>query len=172
MISSHGNSILHKCPGIFSNLKHLSTIYFLYVFFPCVYKYLPLPAVSTAVGHCADLCHESNKLNWTVQAYTKSWTIQAYILHFLVFSQWSFLLGMVAHAFNPSTRESEADGFLSSRPAWSPKWVPGQPRLYRETLSQKQKQNKKQQIKTKQQQKQWSFLITPNNTFLKYVTPS
>jgi hypothetical protein len=29
--------------------------------------------------------------------------------------------GMVAHAFNPSTREAEAGGFLSSRPAWSTK---------------------------------------------------
>ena len=33
--------------------------------------------------------------------------------------------GMVAHVFNPSTREAEAGGFLSSRPAWSTKWVPG-----------------------------------------------
>jgi hypothetical protein len=30
-------------------------------------------------------------------------------------------LAMVAHAFNPSTREAEAGGFLSSRPAWSTK---------------------------------------------------
>jgi hypothetical protein len=31
--------------------------------------------------------------------------------------------GVVAHAFNPSTREAEAEagGFLSSRPAWSTK---------------------------------------------------
>jgi hypothetical protein len=29
--------------------------------------------------------------------------------------------GMVEHAFNPSTREAEAGGFLSSRPAWSTK---------------------------------------------------
>jgi hypothetical protein len=50
---------------------------------------------------------------------------------------------MVAHAFNPSTQEAEAGGFLSSRPAWSTKGVPGQPGLYRETLSQKTKQNKK-----------------------------
>jgi hypothetical protein len=28
-------------------------------------------------------------------------------------------LGVVAHAFNPSTWEAEAGGFLSSRPAWS-----------------------------------------------------
>jgi hypothetical protein len=30
-------------------------------------------------------------------------------------------LGVVAHAFNPSTLEAEAGGFLSSRPAWSTK---------------------------------------------------
>jgi hypothetical protein len=29
--------------------------------------------------------------------------------------------GMVAHAFNPSTWEAKAGGFLSSRPAWSKK---------------------------------------------------
>jgi hypothetical protein len=28
-------------------------------------------------------------------------------------------LGVVAHAFNPSTGEAESGGFLSSRPAWS-----------------------------------------------------
>jgi hypothetical protein len=30
-----------------------------------------------------------------------------------------FVLDVVAHAFNPSTREAEAGRFLSSRPAWS-----------------------------------------------------
>jgi hypothetical protein len=45
--------------------------------------------------------------------------------------------GVVVHAFSPSTRKAEASGFLSSRPAWSTKWVPGQPGLYRETLSRK-----------------------------------
>jgi hypothetical protein len=29
--------------------------------------------------------------------------------------------GVVVHAFSPSTREAEAGGFLSSRPAWSTK---------------------------------------------------
>jgi hypothetical protein len=41
---------------------------------------------------------------------------------------------------------------LSSRPAWSTKWVPGQPELYRETLSwktkNKQKTNKQTNKKT------------------------
>jgi hypothetical protein len=46
---------------------------------------------------------------------------------------------VVAHSFNPSTWEAEAGRFLSSRPAWSTKWVPGQPGLYRETLSWKTK---------------------------------
>jgi hypothetical protein len=46
---------------------------------------------------------------------------------------------MVAHSFNPSTWEAEAGGFLSLRPVWSTKWVPGQPELYRETLSRKKK---------------------------------
>jgi hypothetical protein len=56
--------------------------------------------------------------------------------------------GMVVYAFNPSSQEAEAVEFLSSRPAWSTEWVPGQPGLHRETLSQKKekkrKENKKQ----------------------------
>jgi hypothetical protein len=52
---------------------------------------------------------------------------------------------VVAHVFNPSTQEAEAGGFLSSRTAWATKWIPGQPGLYRETLSQKtNKQTNKQ----------------------------
>jgi hypothetical protein len=30
-------------------------------------------------------------------------------------------LAVVAHAFNPTTQEAEAGGFLSSRPSWSTK---------------------------------------------------
>ena len=47
-----------------------------------------------------------------------------------------------------STWETETGGFLSLRPAWSTKWVPGQPRLHRETLSRKTKQNKTNKKKT------------------------
>jgi hypothetical protein len=57
--------------------------------------------------------------------------------------------GMVVHAFNSSTREAEAGGFLSSRPAWSTKWAPGQPGLYRETLSQKTKQQQRSRMEGK-----------------------
>ena len=57
------------------------------------------------------------------------------------------VLGVVAHAYNPSTQEAKAGGFLSSRPAWSTESVPGQPGLYRETLSRK---TNKQTNKTKQ----------------------
>jgi hypothetical protein len=59
---------------------------------------------------------------------------------------------------NPSTREAEAGGFLSSRPAWSTKWVPGQPGLHRETLS--PKQNKTKKNKNKQtNKKSWVRIV-------------
>jgi hypothetical protein len=71
--------------------------------------------------------------------------------------------GMVAHAFNPSTWEAEEDGFLRSRPSSSTKWVPGQPGLYRETLSRKQtnKQTKKDSGSRKKQDSKQN----PVNTF-------
>jgi hypothetical protein len=59
--------------------------------------------------------------------------------------------GVVAHTFNPSTREAKAGGFLNSRPAWSTKWVPGQPGLY--SLSQKNKQKNKKKQKKKKKKK-------------------
>jgi major histocompatibility complex class I len=45
--------------------------------------------------------------------------VHAYTLHFISFKIPVVAPGVVAHAFNPSTREAEAGGFLSSRPAWS-----------------------------------------------------
>jgi hypothetical protein len=81
---------------------------------------------------------------------------------------------MLAHAFNPSTWEAEADGFLSSRPPWSIKWAPGQPGLHRETLSQNKQTNKqtnKHHKKTKNNNnnnkkeccKVWKFSLQTNN---------
>jgi hypothetical protein len=60
--------------------------------------------------------------------------------------------GVVVHAFNPSTQE-EAGRFLSSRPAWSTVWVPGQPGLYRETLSRKRKEKKRKEKKRKEKKR-------------------
>jgi hypothetical protein len=54
---------------------------------------------------------------------------------------------MVAHAFHPSTQEAEAGGFLSSRPAWSTEWVPGQPGFYTEKPC-LEKQNKTKRLCT------------------------
>jgi len=42
---------------------------------------------------------------------------------------------MVVYTFNTSTWETEAGGSLSSRPAWSTEWVPGQPKLGRKQKS-------------------------------------
>jgi hypothetical protein len=61
-------------------------------------------------------------------------TTDAIIINTMKYT-WS--LAVVVHTFNPSTRETEAGGFLSLRSAWSTEWDPGQPGLCRETLSQK-----------------------------------
>jgi hypothetical protein len=59
----------------------------------------------------------------------------------------------VVHAFNPSTWEAEAGGFLSSRPAWSIEWAPGQPELHREILSRKAKSQKEKKRKKEKERK-------------------
>jgi hypothetical protein len=64
---------------------------------------------------------------------------------------------VLAHAFNPSTWEAEAGGFLSLRLAWSTEWVPRQPGTDRKTISTKQNKTpkqKQQQKETKQTNKQ------------------
>ena len=54
----------------------------------------------------------------------------------LVFRKQIWELGVLVHAFNPSTQ--------------STKWVPGRPGLYRETLSRKTKKKEKKKKKRKQ----------------------
>ena len=54
---------------------------------------------------------------------------------------------MVAHAFNPSTREAEAGGFLSSRPAWATQRNPV-------SKNKTNKQKKKKREKEKELEKQ------------------
>jgi hypothetical protein len=67
---------------------------------------------------------------------------QEFLSLLYVFKNKLYKPGVVAHAFNPSTWEAEAGRFLSLRPDWSTKWVPGRPGLHRETLSRKTKINK------------------------------
>jgi hypothetical protein len=81
---------------------------------------------------------------------------------------------VLAHTFNPSTREAEASGFLSLRPAWSTEQVPAQPgTIQRNPVSKKpkpkptnqsNKQTKKnpKKQKTQQQQQQKNLF---NNSF-------
>jgi hypothetical protein len=55
------------------------------------------------------------------------WKIFFIIISFAKYTKWLLVkiqtseLDMVVHAFNPSTWEAEAGGFLSLRPAWSTK---------------------------------------------------
>jgi hypothetical protein len=58
--------------------------------------------------------------------------------------------GVVAHAFNPSTREAEAGGFLSLRPAWSLESARTARAIQRNPVS----KNKPNQTKTKQNKTQ------------------
>ena len=46
------------------------------------------------------------------------WTAGIHMVHIKVNNK-NFSRAVVAHAFNPSTWEAEAGGFLSPRPAWS-----------------------------------------------------
>jgi hypothetical protein len=63
---------------------------------------------------------------------------------------------VVAHAFNLSTWEAVAGGFMSlslTLWVWSTEWVLGQPGIHRKTLSQKTKTNKNQANKPKNKTK-------------------
>ena len=72
---------------------------------------------------------------------------------------------MVAHAFNPSTWEAEAGGFLSSRPAWSTEWVIEQPGLHRETEYPNKQTNKQKNLQTVKPHYPWA--IPPQQSIYK-----
>jgi hypothetical protein len=56
---------------------------------------------------------------------------------------------VVENAFNPSTREAEAGGFLSSRPAWSTEFQDSQGYTEKPCLRKpkKEKRKKRNQVK-------------------------
>jgi hypothetical protein len=54
--------------------------------------------------------------------------------------------GMVAHAFNPSTLEAEAGGFLSLRPAWPTKYQDNQGYTEKSCLKNKNKKKEKENV--------------------------
>jgi hypothetical protein len=81
-------------------------------------------------------------------------------------------------AFNPNTREAEAGGLLSSRPAWSTEWVPGQPGIHRETLSRKTKiKTKQNKTKEKEKKKRKTFAapeelgLVPSTPIRQFIIP-
>jgi hypothetical protein len=77
----------------------------------------------------------------------------------------NLLLGVVTHAFDPSTWEAEAGGSLNSRPAWSTELVPGHPRLRRETFLKNKQKTKNKKQKTKKEDLLWGI---HSNAFTKY----
>jgi hypothetical protein len=74
-----------------------------------------------------------------------------------------FHRAVVAHSFNPNTWEAEVGGFLSLRPVWFTEYIPGQPGLYRKTLSQKTKQNKTKQNKTTIKKRSFKCYLCPDS---------
>jgi hypothetical protein len=61
---------------------------------------------------------------------------------------------VVAHAFNPSTWEAEAGGFLRSRPAWSTEFQDSQGYTEKPCLEKQKNKNNKQTNKQKGGQEQ------------------
>ena len=82
-------------------------------------------------------------LNNQMKAHNYLSSYKCVLIYIIFFKKRKESRVVVAHTFDPSTWEAEAGGFLSLRPAWSIEWVPGQPGLYRETLSWKSQKKKK-----------------------------
>ena len=79
--------------------------------------------------------------------------------------------GVVAHAFNSSTQEAEAGGFLSSRPAWSTEFQDSQgytekPCLEKKTKTKQTNQTNKKTNKKPQQQQQKHLLMSISCVFV------
>jgi hypothetical protein len=55
--------------------------------------------------------------------------------------------GVLVHAFNPSTWEAEAGGFLSSRPAWSTNKISRSARAIQRNLVLKKKKERERERK-------------------------
>ena len=119
--------------------------------FPGILSLLPPPLYSSIITLLSVISALNGRgnISWWLYTSTYQWG-KDLKYNFWCASLWKFSWGntsraVVSHAFNLSTWEAEAGGFLSSRPAWSTEWVPRQLGLYRETLSQKQnKQTNKQ----------------------------
>jgi hypothetical protein len=70
---------------------------------------------------------------------------------------------VVAHAFNPSTREAEAGGFLSSRPAVQSEFQDSQGYTEKPCLKKPKKEKEKKRKKTflkNKRKKDWGIIRT------------
>jgi hypothetical protein len=72
----------------------------------------------------------------------------------------------MAHAFNPSTREAEAGGFLSSRPAWSQSEFQDSQDYTENPVSKNQKPKPKPKPKKKKKLLLFDFALWLSKTFL------
>ena len=75
--------------------------------------------------------------------------------------------GVVANAFNPSTREAEADGFLRLRPAWPTKFQDSQGYTEKPCLEKPKQKTKKQE--SRQDSKLNTAMYTPGLTTQSYT---
>jgi hypothetical protein len=75
-------------------------------------------------------------------------------------------LGVVAHAFNPSTQDAEAGGFLSSRPAWSTK------REFQDSQGYTEKPCLEKPKKKKKKRKEKEYYLPRKNDIIEQFGPS
>ena len=106
--------------------------------------------------------------HWAISIAHRSHSYSNYYTMQFICKEWGMWQAVVAHNFNLSNWEAEAGVFLSSRPCWSTEWVPGQPRLYRETLSQKIKQTNKQKTNKQTNKRFYLFYIHDEYTVAVY----